>query len=85
MSLGGLASKDGGILKEYLLDIHQSILTHLSPVWFAIQVYFSCAAIPVECFSPITQTKHDTLEQPFLTSAQSRELHTVAPFVQNAT
>ena len=44
MSLGGLASKEGRILQEYLLDIHQSILTHLSPVWSAVQVYFSCSA-----------------------------------------
>ena len=69
MSLGGLASKDGRILKEYLLDIHQSILTYLPPVWFAVQVYFSCAANHVECFSPITQAKHSTLEQPYLTSS----------------
>ena len=57
MSLGGLASKEGRILQEHLLDIHQFILTHLSPVCFPAQVYFSCAAIPVGCFSLSLEAK----------------------------
>ena len=68
-SLEGLAVKEGKILKATLTDILQSLLTQSTPVWFAIQVYFSCAAIPVGCFSPITQAKHGTLEQPYLTSS----------------
>ena len=61
-SLEGLAVKEGKILKATLTDILQSLLTQSTPVWFAVQVYFLCAAIP-----------------------QTRKLHTVAKFVQNAT
>ena len=44
MSLGGLASKEGRILQEHLSDKLQSTLSQHPPVWFAVQVYFSCAA-----------------------------------------
>ena len=50
-SLEGLAVKEGKILKATLTDILQSLLTQSTPVWFTAQVYFSCAAIPVVCFS----------------------------------
>ena len=46
-SLEGLAVKEGKILKATLTDILQSLLTQSTPVWFAVQVYFLCAAIPV--------------------------------------
>ena len=50
-SLEGLAVKEGKILKATLTDILQSLLTQSTPVCFPVQVYFSCSAIPVECFS----------------------------------